>query len=226
MYQDIKTAALNYPLSDVELTNQCRAVYGGVAWSGKRPGCAVIVAMLHEKHLDSHDIYLLEEYEDFDTRQLVRRCGAMDAQYKPAMWIGDNRNNAADQLINEMAGELEWPPSPFVPRRSFYVSPTMMVEMNQLYAYILSHLKRLLDPERRTLFLKDSRILSYLSAVQETEIGDLQLGDYPAIEALAFAVIEMRNHYPPAKPIRLGADGHGGDETNRAKSYATKTAFR
>ena len=171
MIRDIKTTKLNYPLNDVELTNQCKVVYGGVSWPGNQPGFAVIVAMMYEQHLDSHDIYLLEEYESFDTRELVRQCGAMDARYKPAMWIGDNRNNAADKLINEMTSELYLPASPMVARRSFCVFPTMMTEMNQLYAYMLPHLKKLLDPGRRVLFLKDSKILSYLSAIEESEIA-------------------------------------------------------
>jgi len=183
----------------VELRNQCKVIYGGVAWPAKQPGFAVIVAMTREQHLDSHDIYLLEEYESFDTRELVRRCGAMDARYKPAMWIGDNRNNAADRLIKEMATELQTPRRSLAPRRSFWVSSTMLVEMKQLYAYILPHLKRWLDPQRRMLFLKDSKILNDLAAIEEGEIAGFELGEYPAIEALAFALMEMKDRYPDAR---------------------------
>ena len=42
------------------------------------------------------------------------------------------------------------------------------------------------------MFLKDSKAANYLSRIEPGEVVDLQLGDYPAIEALAFAVIEMR----------------------------------
>ena len=223
MIQDIKTTPLNYPLTDVELRNQCKVIYGGVAWPGKQPGFAVIVAMLYEKHFDSYDIYLLEEFESFDTRELVRRCGAMDARYKPALWIGDNRNDAADRFIREMADELQSPATSTVLRRSFYVCPTMMLEMNQLYAYILPHLKRLLDPERRVLFLKDSKVLSYLASIEENEVADLEFGAYPAIEALAFSIIEMRSHNPAT---RLDEDRGYGDDSTLAESYASpKSAF-
>lgn len=223
MIQDIKTTPLNYAHTDLELSNQCKVIYGGVAWPGKQPGFAVIVAMVYEQHLDSHDIYLLEEYESFDTRELVRQCGAMDTRYKPAMRIGDNRNNAADRLINEMADELKSPTKSMVTRRSFYVCPTTMTEMNQLYAYMLPKLKRLLEPERRVLFLKDSKVLTYLIAIEESEIADLQFGAYPAIEALAFAVIEMRSHHPATRPDE---EDSGGDSTNLAESYGwQKTAF-
>ncbi len=228
MTTDFKTMALNEPLTDVDRLNECRVIYGGVGWPGKGAGFAVVAAMGWEKHFDSHDIWLLAEYESFDTRELVRQCGALDARYKPALWIGDNRNAAADRFINEMASELQnsirverfraerQGPS----QRSFYINPTMMLEMNQLYAYVLPHLKRLLDPERRTLFLKDSKTVNYLGAIEENEVSDLTLGEYPAIEALGFAVIEMRNHYPAEAPLATG------DASNLAESYAwQKTPF-
>lgn len=72
------------------------------------------------------------------------------------------------------------------------VEPFELLEMKPLYPYILSEIKRLLKQDRRRLFLPgDSKIPAYLSGIEADEIPDLQLGDYPAIEALAFAVIEM-----------------------------------
>jgi len=219
MIEDIKTTPLNHPHTDVELRNQAKIIYGGVSWPAKRPGFAVIVAMLYEKHFDSHDIYLLEEFESFNTRELVRQCGAMDARYKPSLWIGDNRNEAAGSFLNEMADELQAPATPAIARRSFYVCPTMMLEMNQLYAYILPHLRNQLEPGRKLLFLKSSKLVDYLADIEEKEIADLQFGDFPAIEALAFAVIELRNHYPPEKPIYLDGRGGDADENGMAESY-------
>ena len=223
MIQDIKTTPLNYAHTDVELRNQTKIIYGSVSWPAKRPGFVVVAAMLYEKHFDSHDIYLLAEYESFDMRELVRQCGAMDARYKPAMWIGDNKNNAADRFIREMDDEMQASATPTAARRSCYLCPTILCEMQQLYSYILPNLKGVLEPERRMLFLKESKIINYLSAIEEGEIADLQFGDFPAIEALAFAVIEMRNHYPPEKPINL--DAPRDDQTDLAMSYATKSAF-
>ncbi len=222
MMQDVKTSPLNHPHTDVELRNQCKVIYGGVSWPAKRPGFAVIVTMLYEKHFDTHDIYLLAEYESFNTRELVRQCGALDARYKPALWIGDNRNAAADRFINEMASELHKAtgieqyraerqgPS----QRSFYINPTMMLEMNQLYAYVLPHLRNQLEPDRRVLFLKTSKLVDYLADIEDGHIAELQPGDFPAIEALAFAVIELRNHYPADRP-----DENRDDGTDLAASY-------
>jgi len=44
------------------------------------------------------------------------------------------------------------------------------------------------------LFLKDSKILNYLSEIEESEPATLEFGSYPAIEAIAFSVIEMRRY--------------------------------
>jgi hypothetical protein len=55
-------------------------------------------------------------------------------------------------------------------------------------------LKRLLDRERRQLFLKDRRIVSYLNQIKPDELPLLKVGDYPAIEALAWAVTELREY--------------------------------
>jgi hypothetical protein len=41
--------------------------------------------------------------------------------------------------------------------------------------------------------LKDSRVRDYLGQIGPDEETELELGEYPAIEALAFAVLEMRN---------------------------------
>ncbi len=36
------------------------------------------------------------------------------------------------------------------------------------------------------------RLTGYLNDIEESDIATLELGDYPAIEALAFAAIEVR----------------------------------
>jgi len=106
--------------------------------------------------------------------------------------------------------------------REFYVCPTTMTEMNQLYAYMLPHLKRLLDPERRVLFLKDSKIINYLGGIEPCEIAGLEFGDYPGIEALSFATIEMRSHYPAGRPEE---ENSGDDENDLVDFYSTRSVF-
>ncbi|MCH7555903.1 MAG: hypothetical protein IIB56_00430 [Planctomycetes bacterium] len=42
--------------------------------------------------------------------------------------------------------------------------------------------------------LKDSKTKNYLGEIEPSEVVTLESGDYPAIEALPFAVIELRKY--------------------------------
>ncbi len=189
---EIETAILGQELTTEELKTRYKQIYGGVAWPGKRPGFAVVIGMDHERHLDNHNIYLLDEFESSDTREIVRQCSALDYKYQPARWIGDTRNDAADRFITEIKRELHSVENSREHRRYFSVSSTLMLDMKHPFQYILPELKRLLDKDRRQLFLKDSQVINYLSEIDPSEIPTLEFGDFPAIEALAFAVIDMR----------------------------------
>jgi len=186
---DIKELELGHVFQDGEIKRLFKDIYGGVSWPGERPGFAVVIGMDKRHHFDSHDIYLLDEYESFDMGQLVQKCGLLDFRYHPTCWIGDRTNDAADYLIREMNDWYsrrykEW---------SFSLSSTPMLKMEKLYQCILHKLKELRSEKCRQLFLKNSKILDYMSEIDLREIAKLELGEYPAIEALAFAVIEMRN---------------------------------
>ena len=199
---DLHTVELGHAFTHRERLNHFLAIWGGVAWPGKRRGCAVVVGMDYRPHFDSHDIYLLDEYESFDMRKLIRQCGAMHVQYgiglsrtyspdSPGRWIGDYKNDAASRFIEEMNAEQNRDGS--APgREPFSLSRTPLLGSESLYACILAQIKDLLAPEWRQLFLKGGKILSYMSEIEEGQIAALELGDYPTIEALAFAVIELR----------------------------------
>ena len=172
------TAPLGHPFSQRELEIRCKGVYGGVAFPGERPGFAVVIAMDNDKHLDSHDIYMLDEYESFRMREIVRQCGVLDYKYAPAMWIGDRKNGSADRFIREMNEDLKLPDSAHKQRRRFSLTSTSLLEMERPYPYILDTLKELLRPDnqRRQLFLKDSKVKSYLGEIESSDIAGLPAG--------------------------------------------------
>ena len=97
---DLRTTELGHAFSYAELQGRCRALWGSVSFPGKRPGFAVVIGMDHKPHFDSHDIFLIDEFESFDMRQLIRQCGALDVKYgislsrsyhpdSPGRWVGD-----------------------------------------------------------------------------------------------------------------------------------------
>jgi len=184
---DINTAPLGYEFTQKELKQQCRAIYGAVAFPGKREGFAVVIAMDKEKHGDHYDIHLLDEAESFDIRELINFCDGLDRRYEPKIWMGDFSNDAAYPYIGRLNAERHKKK-----KRRFNFYRTSILDKEHLYQSILTAIKELLDPENRQLFLKDSKVATFLSGIEPGEVVDLQFGDYPAIEALAFAMIEMR----------------------------------
>lgn len=225
-YADIKTAELGHSFSVQELKEQSKLICGGVAWPGKGLGFAVVVAKSVFQHFDNSDVYLLDEYESGNMRKLVRQCGVLDFKYKPDVWIGDRLNDAADRFIREMNDEHKSPKNQdeeqhyaidlfgrqttyhrqgLNKRRSFNLCSTKMLDMDYPFQYIFPEIKRLLDKERRQLFLKDSKVLDYLGTIRPEEIPEIGFGDFPAIEALAFAVLEIRqrSNNPPVTDAQI-----------------------
>ena len=188
-FEDLKKAELGYTHERRwEINKACKDIYAGVSWPGKRQGYAVVVAMDKHRRFDSYEICILAEYESPNVRELVRQCDILDYTYEPKKWIGDWKNDAADKFIREVNDEK----TKQVPK--FKISLTPMLEMENLYPYMLNELKRLVKEDRRMLYLKGAAVANYLSEFEFAEdIPSYKLGDYPAIEALAFAVVSMTN---------------------------------
>ena len=202
-WNDIREAKLGEEFESHDLDRCCRVVYGGVAWSGKRPGFAVVLAMSKRKDPEtgSHEICLLDEFESHDMRRLIRQCGLLNSKYEPKRWPSDTTNDSAEELMAEMRGDV-----------GFDISETDLTEMKPIYPYILTNLKELLDQKNRCLFLKNSKILNYMNDIEGGDVSGLVLGDYPAIEALAYAVIEMTRFVKSAGRLPSHTGGRGYDE--------------
>ena len=201
---DIQTAELTDKPETQDLEARYKRIYGAVAFTGKRPGFAVVVGMIHEEHFESHDIYLIDEFESKDLRELIRQCGVLDYKYKPEAWIGNRLNDAADRFIKEMNKDFK------SSRRSFELSLTPILNIKNPYEFICPQLKHLLNEKRKQLFLGESKLIGELSVIDPFQIAELEFGDHPDIEALAFAVIELRNSGPrmPAEESREIWDRH------------------
>ena len=182
-WEDIKKAELSEAFEIHDLNRCCRAVYGGIGWpSSKKPGFAVVMAIARNEQTGEYEICILNEFESSLYREIIRHCEALDSKYEPNMWIADTTNDSAEEIKHKMRDEV-----------GFDLSETDLVEMKPLYPLLLDTLKELLNPEHRQLFLQDnSKLLKYMGDIEEGQDAKLEFGDYPAIEALAFAVIEMQ----------------------------------
>jgi len=178
-WNDVKSAELGEPFENMALKNCCKAVYGGVAWPGQRPGFAVVVVMSRKKFPEGHHICLLDEYESFDMRELIRHCGMLDSKYEPYRWFGDTRNDSAEEFMFEMRADS-----------GFRLSETDLIEKEPFYDYVLGKLKELCDEKHRRLFLKDSKVRNYMAEIEQGQVAELKRGDFPPLEALIYAAVE------------------------------------
>ena len=187
-WKDLKEAELGQSFDSKELKECCTGVYGAISWPAKRPGFAVVVAMKSFETFgrQRHEVCLLDEVESADMWELIERCSGLDLKHDPSEWIGDNENSAAARIMQEMSRDSKL--------RTFSLTPASIVSMDRPYQYMLQSLRRMLREDRRTLFLKDSKSLEYLREIEEGAEVELELGEFPSVEALAFAALEGKEH--------------------------------
>ena len=182
---DIETAELGHTFADSELKDQCKVIMGGIAWPGKEAGYGVILALGINEHWQGGRIYLLDEVKSFDLGELILKCEALDLKYKPKYWSGDDKNAAAGQFMLDIQSKSR-----------FWVSHSSVIDMDQPYPYMMATIKDLLrddsGDDNHRLNLKASVIFDHLGTIKK-DVVSLQLGDHPAIEALAFAVCELKD---------------------------------
>ena len=94
--EELKEAELGREFDIRQLQVCCRAIYGGVAWPGKRPGFVVVLAMARDRQTGEWEIYILDEFESSSYREILRHCEALNSKYEPEMWVGDTTDDSAD----------------------------------------------------------------------------------------------------------------------------------
>lgn len=163
------------------------AIYGVAAWpAGKSLGFAVVVGMIYPT------MYLLAEYEARDIRDLVYKCGALNSDFRfqflsrDRRWYRSYDNPNAAAFVREMNEKNR--DCPF----SFYGSSDLS-ERDEPYAYLLPKLRgEYLKPGQKRLLLKDSKVQTCLSGIEDLPESTMKLGEFPAIEAVAIAAIELQ----------------------------------
>lgn len=182
------------PRFSIDEDRKYKKIFGAVAWPGKRAGFAVIIGQRAEW---SGACVLLDETEAADIRQLVRACGGLDYFYRPDGWYGDSENRAACEFIREMNQENRQQHN--IGRTDFVLRRSRILDIKNVFDFVYPTLKKMLA--KGSLTLKDSKLTEYMLQVQASDLPAIDFGDYPAVEALAFAVLELeRNRDSKPKP--------------------------
>jgi len=210
---NIKTEPIGTTFTADMLRNQCSAVWGGMSYPGKLPGYCVVIGMDLKRCQNNYDMYLLDEFEAIDVRDLVEQAAALELKYAMSLhrcsqWVGDPMHDAGSRFVDALNERNERFEGHVRDRIApeFILQSSQCLALDNMYAFILARLKQLLQPDRRRLFLKDGKVLHYLNDIDIETVGELKMGDYPAVEALGWLVVEMTD-YMGQKPV-LNRDIH------------------
>lgn len=162
-----------------------RKIVGGISFPGIRPGFIVIVGELRQ--VTDRKFILLDEYESFDVENLIVRAAALDLYYKPEKWVSGELDKATTKLLMENNRQLSQPGS-----RRLRIVPSRIVGLeDEMFRYVYPKLKKIAGENGELDISKGKMLLNYLSLPQDSEISTVRLGDYPSIEALCFATMEL-----------------------------------
>ena len=166
---------------DEFIPNEFNHLCGAVAWPGKRPGFVIIVGAARDGNL-----YVVTEYESLDMRELALHCMVLDQSFPPGKWVGDSERSEVVQLLSELNRDGG---------KSFQINPLWpwLLESTSPYQAMLPKIRMLGKPDRQKLVLRGSTVENSLNEINDDEIFEMKFGDFPSIEALAFAVMGVKD---------------------------------
>ena len=163
-----------------ELDQQYTRLALAAAWPGElRPGYAVVVGVSRYGRVGGLPVLkVLDEASDGRLWELTGKLAALRMYYNPEELWADASNVAAMQFCSE---------------RRLAVRSSLLVEMDGPLAYALPVLKRLRDARRLVIPAGSSLTGELMTAPAHEGLESLKLADYPAIAALAFAVLAVES---------------------------------
>jgi hypothetical protein len=187
-------------------------IAGGVSYPGKRPGFAIIAGLRTIDRGEHCEVYVLDEFESVDLRKLLHWCHATGSRYNIARdpdqffrWAGDGKRAAAGRIVGEIDDENSRQPH----RDTLSICGSTLLDSGvKFYAYIPSIIKDRREQSHPSLFTRGSPVEKYLNSIQSDHPADLRLGDYPAMEALAFVDTLLRQQAYSRLDKQRQADTH------------------
>lgn len=157
-------------------------IFVGAAWPALRPGWVVVVG---ESLLDRvgglAKLTVLDETSDERLWHLIERAVAFWWYYRPERVLADTGHVAA----------MQFAAAPAYVKLGFHLEASLLAAMAGPFGYAFPILARLRETERLEI-PPGSRLAGELMAAPKYEdLATLRLSDYPAIAALAFAVLEL-----------------------------------
>lgn len=165
-----------------------KRIYGGLSMPGRRPGfCCIVGETCALNPVGERELVLLDEGERWDSKELIELASGFDFRYMPERWYGDGKDLVSRAIIRAMNISLEGNKG----ERSFTINHSLVLNNPKPIQYIFPILKVRLEGVGKKLFPANSLIGNYMRQIPDEEVVALDVGDYPAIESLAFCVLEL-----------------------------------
>jgi len=183
-----------------ERDNRYSRIFLGAAWPALRPGWVVVVGEhLMERIGGLPLLTVLDAVSDERLWQVVDQAAALWWYYRPERVLADCSHVAA----------LQFAAAPGYLRYGFRLEASLLCAMPGPFGYAFPILSRLRETER--LEIPDGSPLAgeLMAAPKYEDLAKLRLGDYPAIAALSFAVLELERREEPGvtRPTQVEPPG-------------------
>ena len=215
IFQQLAEIPIGAGHGPAELHAHYEVCIGGVAWPCKEmEGYCLVLGMSRLRDRGVHQIYLLDEFQSEDVREIIAKMGAMTVKYRPQRWIGDEGNMAAMKL------RYEWNHRNADQDEDYWlaISRSPVLDMDRPYQYLLPQIKQLIGKDHRQLWLKAGNVTNYLGIIDPAMVSEMKIGANPAVEALGYAVMGVQGCIKDVDQ-RMGPATMGGSRPQSAFVY-------
>lgn len=167
----------------------CEQTVGAFALPGKGPGCISLVGI---EGLN-RDLHVIDEYESHSTNELVRHLFVFEDRRRPDGWFGNWEDRAVRHLLHDLNRDRGGLNDQFIRRREIHPRLSSLLEEPDPYQHLSAILEPLLGQNTKRLHLHESKAGLSLSELRPEEFHRMAWGEYPIVEALAMAVLELLN---------------------------------
>jgi len=155
-------------------------IFIGAAWPAVRPGYIVVVGEDRmERVVGLPVLHVLDEASDERLWHVVERLAALREYYRPERVLVDAHHVAAMQFAEEYRD------------RGLRCDHSLLCAMEGPCGYAFPALARLIEVRRLVVPAASRLAGELLTAPRREDAASLRLSDYPAISALAFAVLGL-----------------------------------
>jgi len=165
-----------------ELDARYSRIFIGAAWPAVRPGYLVVVGEDRmDRVLGLPVLHVLDEAADERLWHVVERLAAMREYYRPERVLVDGHHVAAMQFAEEYR------------ERGLRCEHSLLCAMEGPCGYAFPVLARLIEVGRLIVPPASRLAGELLAAPRREDLATLHLSEYPAISALAFAVLGLES---------------------------------